>query len=450
MMIPSNRDDHPAHDHYAWGEILRNEVIPEGLRSGGIRLLDANEVSESPCLVASGAPRNPTGTHASIGYPGGREAWIRAFECWFKKMLFDSLVGTLRRPYQHAARLGIELPAYEDLPARGVKADEVRIYSWPEHYHLTVWRRPAAGLSEEDWEDIARLLAAEIKYRKTKGSRNPYEDACVPDPVGRVRDWEAVLDLSREAVLRSPTPWDRRTWIKCTSKAIWRVNRLSEPKARIAAGAGRWEPLPDIVVPSPSLFNGQSAIHLEIEEAFLGSVRDYEENDGERLNRVIRKGEGIVPWWESLCWISQSKLREQSEKTGELWKEAENSVRERHGLPRIGEGWVSEVALLNLVQDAFPCEPVIHHARPKWLGRQHLDIFLPDRSVAVEYQGEQHFVPVDFFGGWEALDETQKRDQRKSRLCAQNGVRLIYFRSDDPITRETVQKRIEKASREMG
>jgi|GEM_PF-2868286 len=435
---------HPARNRRAWERKLRDEVIPHGLRLGKIRLLTADEISESPCLVASGAPRNPTGTHASKGYPGGRRSWIRAFECWLKKIPYDSLIGTLRRPYQHAGRVGYELHPYPDLPGRKAEADEVRVHCWPEHYGLTIWRRPPEELSKEDWECIARILAAEIKYRKSKGSRNPYEDAYAPNPIERIRDWRTVVDISREAVLASSSPWDRRQWVKSAAEAIWSVNRLSSPRGRISADSERWEELPHITIPSPSPFNSRPPIHAEIETALHKGVTRYERSCRSRLNRVIKKGQGILGWWQRLCSISQSELQEQSEIVSELWKEAENHVRERHGVPRIGEGWVSEVTLLGVVRDAFPDERVVHRARTKWLGRQHLDIFLPKRNVAIEYQGKQHFVPVDFFGGWDGLYDVHKRDKRKRDLCTQHGVKLIYWRFDEPVTRGKVKHLVER------
>jgi hypothetical protein len=443
----SDSEHHPAHNSRAWERILKNELIPDGVRSGKIRLLEANEVSVSPCRVASGAPRNISGTHASEGYAGGRQAWIRALECWFKKMPYDSLIGTLRRPYQHAARAGFELLSYEDLPARKTQAKEATIYCWPEHYGLTTWRRPAAGVSQADWEDIVRLLAAEIKYRKAQGSGNPYGDAQVSEPTARIRDWETTVDLSRKMVLRSSDPWNRRLWMKSASKAIWKVNRLSGPRARIATETGRWEVLPDIDVPSPSPFNSRSAIHKEIENAFLSSIESSEGKSGKKLDRVIRRNQDIVSWWERLCSMSREELRRQSYQIGELWREAENTVRERHGLLRIGEGWVSEVELLNLVRDSFPDETVVPHASPGWLGRQHFDIFLPGRNIAIEYQGEQHFVPIDYFGGWDGLYRTRQRDKRKARLCAQHNVKLIYFRFDESLTRDLVRRRIGENSK---
>ena len=348
-------------------------------------------------------------------------------------MSYGSLFGTLRRPYQHIARSNYRLPRYVDFPARKAEATEVRINCWPEHYGLTIWKRPPTEISPEDWEDIARMLAAEIKYRKAKGSPNPYEDASVSDPTERIRDWDAVVEISRNAVLLSRSPWKLQNWVKSAYNAIWTVNRLSNPRGRITA-SGRWQELPEITIPAPSPFNTRVKIHAAIDISFRKQVNNYEVSQGAKLNRVIKEKEKIVSWWNNLCSTDHALLQKEAELITDFWKEAENYVRERHGLPRIGEGWVSEAALLQLVKDTFPNERVVHHARPSWLGRQHIDVFLPNRKVAIEYQGKQHFVPVDFFGGWDGLHKTQKRDKRKRELCAQNGVRLIYCPFDEPAT----------------
>lgn len=111
-----------------------------------------------------------------------------------------------------------------------------------------------------------------------------------------------------------------------------------------------------------------------------------------------------------------------------ITREAENEARQEMGIPNVGEGWVSETRLFYEIKAGFPDEEVVHHAAPKWLGRQHLDVFLPTRSVAIEYQGLQHDQPVDHFGGEEAHKKTIQRDQKKKRLCEKNGIRLMYVR----------------------
>ena len=125
--------------------------------------------------------------------------------------------------------------------------------------------------------------------------------------------------------------------------------------------------------------------------------------------------------------------------------EAENEIRESLGIPRISEGWISEIELLNMVKALFPNKEVIHQASPEWLGRQRLDIFIPELKLAIEYQGQQHYKPISLFGGEEGFLQTQKRDKLKSKLCAENGISLVFFQYDETITRKLVETRIKRA-----
>lgn len=56
-----------------------------------------------------------------------------------------------------------------------------------------------------------------------------------------------------------------------------------------------------------------------------------------------------------------------------------------------------------------------------------LDFFLPDYGVAIECQGEQHFIPSDFMGGEAGLQEVQERDYLKERLCSEHGINTLYY-----------------------
>lgn len=108
-----------------------------------------------------------------------------------------------------------------------------------------------------------------------------------------------------------------------------------------------------------------------------------------------------------------------------LIRQAENTAREGAGIPRVGEGWVSEMTLLRQVQHSFPGERVLHQARPGWLAPQSLDIYLPDYNVGIEYQGAQHIKPVEYFGGAKAFEVQQERDARKLHICGQYGCTLV-------------------------
>ncbi len=96
------------------------------------------------------------------------------------------------------------------------------------------------------------------------------------------------------------------------------------------------------------------------------------------------------------------------------------------GLPKIGQGWVSETNLFNAINLFFDTENVVQHASPKWLGRQHLDIYFPELNIGIEYQGKQHNEPINFFGGEDAFNKTIERDERKKQLCLENSCLLFY------------------------
>lgn len=63
----------------------------------------------------------------------------------------------------------------------------------------------------------------------------------------------------------------------------------------------------------------------------------------------------------------------------------------------------------------------------EWLGMKSLDIFIPQINVAIEYQGEQHFKPIKFYGGIKTYNGTVARDIEKYKLCKENNVKLYYF-----------------------
>jgi len=104
---------------------------------------------------------------------------------------------------------------------------------------------------------------------------------------------------------------------------------------------------------------------------------------------------------------------------------AENLVRESKGLPKIGEGWISETELFYKIKKAFPKHKVIHHGRVEWLGMQHFDIYFPKINIAIEYQGKQHTEPIEFFGGETGLSQRIKNDMIKKKKCEENECTLI-------------------------
>lgn len=114
-------------------------------------------------------------------------------------------------------------------------------------------------------------------------------------------------------------------------------------------------------------------------------------------------------------------------------RELSNLVRSFAGIPLVGEGWVSQQAIFMALKSGFAPLEVIAEASPPFLGGLRYDVYVPALRLAVEYQGIQHFEPVECFGGEEGLRRTRERDELKARLSQQNGVTVEYIRYDEDI-----------------
>lgn len=127
----------------------------------------------------------------------------------------------------------------------------------------------------------------------------------------------------------------------------------------------------------------------------------------------------------------------------EFHNSIENLARESLGFKKKGETWVSETILARIVKGLYPNSKVIMHHRPKWLEGLELDIYLPEHSLAFEYQGIQHFIAVDHWGGKTQLKKQQEHDERKKTLCKKKGIVLICIDYDDPLTEGFIRGKID-------
>ena len=110
--------------------------------------------------------------------------------------------------------------------------------------------------------------------------------------------------------------------------------------------------------------------------------------------------------------------------------------------------WISEETLYKIVSKLYGKKNVIYQYRPSFLkssknGQMSYDIFIVDKNIAIEYQGKQHFEPVEIFGGEESFKDVQQRDKEKKLLSEQNGVKLIYFYYYEELIDSLIKEKIE-------
>ena len=66
------------------------------------------------------------------------------------------------------------------------------------------------------------------------------------------------------------------------------------------------------------------------------------------------------------------------------------------------------------------------------------DIYVKDLNLLIEYDGEQHFKPVNYFGGIEGLKKQQKRDHIKNQYCKEKNIHLLRIRYDQVKNIDTI------------
>lgn len=72
------------------------------------------------------------------------------------------------------------------------------------------------------------------------------------------------------------------------------------------------------------------------------------------------------------------------------------------------------------------------------------DFYLPYTNTVLEYNGEQHYKPIEYYGGVEGYHTIIKRDQAKREYCRENNINFLVIRFDDNIEEFLIQNNIIK------
>lgn len=111
--------------------------------------------------------------------------------------------------------------------------------------------------------------------------------------------------------------------------------------------------------------------------------------------------------------------------------------------------WKSEELVFKTTKRLYGDYQVIYQFSPHFLstgsGTLSYDVYICGLKVAIEYQGLQHFQPVDFFGGAENHEKQVERDRLKMELSKANGVRLVYVNYWEDVTPQLIREKVEAA-----
>ncbi len=125
-----------------------------------------------------------------------------------------------------------------------------------------------------------------------------------------------------------------------------------------------------------------------------------------------------------------------------IYVKIENMARVELGFAKIGEYWTSEVVMFKIVEGLYPDYKTKRHYRPKWLEGLEIDIYISGLELGFEYQGIQHYEPVEHWGGLEQLEKQQRNDRRKKELCEEHGVDLVIVDYNEELSTDYLKRKI--------
>jgi hypothetical protein len=163
----------------------------------------------------------------------------------------------------------------------------------------------------------------------------------------------------------------------------------------------------------------------QLENFYRYGVNSYSDWTKRKLSHLTDEDEYHNAWLEQNTYFKSEK---------------EKILRQLIIEKKMPSKWKSEEDLYRLVVATFP-DAKFHHS-PRWLWPQHYDIYIPTIQTAIEYQGVQHYSPVDFFGGAEKFKHRLELDEKKRLLTLSNGIKMIEWKYDEPISKILLKKRL--------
>jgi len=70
------------------------------------------------------------------------------------------------------------------------------------------------------------------------------------------------------------------------------------------------------------------------------------------------------------------------------------------------------------------------------------DFYLPKENVVIEYQGLQHYRPVEAMGGLEKFEYLQRNDMRKRNYCKAHKIRLVEIKYNEDIHKRLIMEKL--------
>ena len=115
-----------------------------------------------------------------------------------------------------------------------------------------------------------------------------------------------------------------------------------------------------------------------------------------------------------------------------IWVASFHSINVGSWCPICGATGQTQQKLFKIIQNIYPNYKCLFNYKGfDWLvgpvKKMEIDIFVVDIKLAIEYDGKQHYEPIEYWGGESAFLNRQKNDRTKDKLISQHTEDVNHF-----------------------
>lgn len=94
----------------------------------------------------------------------------------------------------------------------------------------------------------------------------------------------------------------------------------------------------------------------------------------------------------------------------------------------------------NIISKFLDDNEIVYETQKKFNGCEYkyllrFDFYLPKYNICIEYNGQQHYDPIEYFGGDETLKYNIKKDSIKKKFCEKNKIDLITVKYNENVNK---------------
>lgn len=190
-------------------------------------------------------------------------------------------------------------------------------------------------------------------------------------------------------------------------------NRKSKIKCKCKIDNNEWYAMPY------HLLKGVGCPICGVASSADGRTKSYEEfvKELQQINPNIE----IVGQYNN----TNTKVKCRCSIDGYEWEALPNNLLQGHGCPKCNNprGENKIIHLLNKHQICYVAQKRFEDC--KNIKPLPFDFYLPNYHMCIEYDGVQHYEPIERFGGIDNFQVVQKHDKIKTQYCQTNNIKLL-------------------------